>query len=169
MKISVTNHAVDRYLERVEGAKGFYRESVRDQIRKLVEDGFQEGAVRPHPEDPVKRIIPFKSGESTLFLSIGPDTTGRDGDLSVISVLYEHEATPGKMGLSVTLGDIVRLLDERLPKLDPNPKHPRYILFVGPVETTMERYTFKDEEELRYIIRTRKPKVDEVAIYQLIE
>lgn len=166
MNISVTNHAVDRYLERVESAKGFYRESVREQVRRIVEDGFSEGAVRPHPQDPNKRIIPFRSGPSILYLSIGPDTTGRGGDLSVISVLYEHEITTGKAGMGVTLGDLFPSeLSRQVKKLQP-----KYILLVGDtVEDWTERYWCKDEEELRRIIETRKPRVDEVAIYQLIE
>jgi hypothetical protein len=165
MNISVTNHAVDRYLERVESAKGFYRESVREQVRRIVEDGFTEGAVRPHPQDSNKRIIPFRSGPSILYLSIGPDTTGRGGDLSVISVLFEHEVTTGKVGIGLTLGDLFPQLELKAAP----PQHPRYLLFIGPVATTAERYVFKDEEELRRIIDTRKPKVDEVAIYMLIE
>lgn len=107
MKIAVTNHAVDRYIDRVKGAKGFEREAVRDSIRKIVEDGFAEGMVQPHPLEEDRRVVPFKSGESILYLSLGPNTTTyKEADLAVISVLYEHELTPGKVGLDITLEDV---------------------------------------------------------------
>ena len=49
MRIAVTTHAVDRFIERVEGAGGFHRESIREQIRRIVEDGFALGVVKDHP------------------------------------------------------------------------------------------------------------------------
>ena len=108
MRVAVTDHAVDRFIDRVAGAKGFMRESVRQIIRKLVEDGFTEQQVRPHPLDKSRRVIPFKSGESILFLSLGPNTTSfKDAEVAVISVLFEHEVTEGKVGMNVKLEDVL--------------------------------------------------------------
>lgn len=165
MKIAVTHHAVDRYLERVEGAKGFHRESVRDQIRTIVEEGFELGFVRDHPLDPDRRVIPFRSGETLLFLSIGPNTTSFEADLAVIGVLYEKELSYGKVGLGLRLGDL-------FPEVQDKPlqeKKPQYLLLIGPTETTVERYFLKDEAALREIVERRTPKVEDVTIYRLIE
>jgi hypothetical protein len=165
MKVAVTNHAVDRYLERVDGARGFHRESVRDQIRRIVEEGFDLGFVRDHPLDSDRRVIPFRSGDTLLFLSIGPNTTSYEADLAVIGVLYEKELSYGKVGMGLRLGDLFPELQDR-PLQE---KKPQYLLLVGPVESTIERYFVASESDLREIVNTRKPKVEEVTIYQLIE
>lgn len=165
MKIAVTNHAVNRYLERVEGAKGFYRESIRHEIRLIVENGFREGLVRPHPQGNGKRIIPFQSGGSVLFLSIGCNFTSIESDLAVISVLYEHEMTEGKVGMGVTLGDLFPGLKREEVTKSP----PQYVMFVGDAETTIEQYKLQDEAELRSLLDSRRPRYEDVSLYRLIE
>jgi hypothetical protein len=164
MKIAVTKHAVDRFIERVEGADGFHPESIREQIRRLVDDGFKLGVVRDHPLARDRRVIPFMSGESVLFLSIGPNTTDFDADVAVIGVLYEKEVTGGKIGMGVQLGDLYpHLRDGQMVE-----RSPRYLMFIGPVQATVEHYYANSEEEISRIIRSRKPKQEEVSIYQLI-
>ena len=96
MKVAVTNHAVDRYRKLVAGASGFYRESIREQIRLIVENGFTEGVLQEHPTEKERNVVPFRSGDTILFLSIGPNTTNVKADISVISVLTNAEATSAK-------------------------------------------------------------------------
>jgi hypothetical protein len=165
MIIAVTSHAVDRFIERVEGAKGFHRESIRDQVRKLVEDGFAQGIVRDHPLVRDRRVIPFKSGDSVLFLSIGPNTTDFPADTAVIGVLYEKELSEGKIGMGLRIGDLFPELMERQVA----PSSPRFLIFIGDVQKTVDQYYARDDEEVRRILNTRKPKPEETSIYQLIE
>lgn len=165
MRIAVTKHAIDRFRERVEGAEGFQDESVRRQIRKIVEDGLRFGVVKDHPLVSNRRVVPFKSGKTVLFLSIGPNTTDYKADTAVIGVLFENEVSEGKVGLGIRLGDLFPALrDMKVPE-----KKPRFIMYVGPVESTVERYLVQDEKELRSILATRTPKHDEVSLYGLID
>lgn len=163
MNIAVTNHAVDRYLDRVEGAKGFARESVRTVIRKLVEDGFSESAVRDHPYDPVRRIVPFQSGKQVLYLSIGPNITNYEADLAVIGVLFEKEVTGGQR-LGATLRDITHL-DIKVPVKETAPK---YTVFIG-VEPSIEFYRRDTLAEIDELVEGRGIDRSLIRIYKLIE
>lgn len=107
--IAVTNHAVDRYRERVDGAKVLDKESARSIIRKLVEEGFTTGSVSENPHYRGRMMVPFVSGKSVLYLSIGDNNTSHDGELAVIGVLYEHETTGGKIGTGATIEDALRV------------------------------------------------------------
>lgn len=160
MRTAVTNHAVDRYRDRVDGAKGFERESIRDRIREIVEEGFKEKAVRDHPTEQDRRIIPFKSGESILFLSVGPNTTSFEAELAVISVLYEHELTEGRKGGFGTLEEVAPQL--KVLKIDA--KYPSLVVFVGD-PGTVEWYPFNSQQEIQEWSKTRKPGF--MAIYSL--
>lgn len=165
MKIAVTNHAVDRYMERVDGAKGFARESVRSIIRKLVEDGFQEGAVRDHPFDTARRIVPFASGATILYLSIGPNITTYEADLAVIGVLFEKEVTNGKQWLGAKVGDLELPADlgERTKETAP-----KYTVFIGS-EPTIEFYRRNTLPEIDELVEKRGADRSQVRIYKLIE
>jgi len=165
MRIAVTKHAVDRFRERVEGAKGFQEESIRRQVRKIVEDGLRLGVVQDHPLVANRRVVPFKSGETVLFLSIGPNTTDYEAETAVIGVLFEKEVSEGKVGMGIKLGDLFPALQG----LQVGEKKPRFIMFVGPTATTVEKYYLWDEKELREVLRTRAPKHDEVSLYGLID
>lgn len=162
MKTAVTNHAVDRYRDRVDGAKGFDRESIRDSIREIVEEGFREKAVRDHPTEEDRRIIPFKSGESILFLSIGPNNTTFDADIAVISVLFEHELTEGQKGGFGTMEDVSPVLKE----MKIGPRWDGYIVCVG-TPGTIEQYPFTTKESLDKWMNEKKPK--NFAVYELVE
>lgn len=165
MRIAVTDHAVERFMERVEGAKGFYRESVRQQVRKIVADGFREGVVRPHPFEHGRRIIPFQSGDSVLYLSLAPNDTKFKADVAVIGVLFWSEVSPGQSGIKVTLGDLFPNIGEKIARVRP----PQYIIRIGLEENSIEEYRLKDETALRELVLRRKPRYDEVALYRLIE
>jgi hypothetical protein len=165
MRIAVTKHAVDRFRERVEGAKGFQEESIRRQVRKIVEDGLRLGVVKDHPLVANRRVVPFKSGETVLFLSIGPNTTDYEAEMAVIGVLFEKEVSEGKVGLGIQLGDLFPALQG----MRIGERKPRFIVFVGPVGTTVEKYLVENEKELRSILNTRAPKHDEVSLYGLID
>jgi hypothetical protein len=160
MRTAVTNHAVDRYRDRVDGANGFERESIRERIREIVEEGFKENAVRDHPTERDRRIIPFKSGESILFLSIGPNTTTFEADLAVISVLYERELTDGRKGGLGTLDEVAPQLKE----MKVEAKWDDIIVFVGE-PGSIEWYSFASREELQAWTDVRKP--ERFSIYRL--
>lgn len=157
MRVAVTEHAVDRYIDRVEGSKGFMRESIREIIRSIVEDGFKEHAVLPHPQESERRIIPFKSGESVLFLSLGPNTTSfKDAEVAVISVLFEHEVSAGKIGMGVTLGDVM----DSLSRLTVAKKVPQFVVRIG-----LEEYSVMTEEDLQFFLEEKKGQ--DVQVYEL--
>lgn len=164
MKIAVTNHAVDRYLERVEGAKGFERESIRQVIRDLVAKGFAEGAVQDHPYDEVRRIVPFQSGKSVLYLSLGPNMTNYAADVAVIGVLFERELTGGKKELGVRLGDVAPALSKKQPK-EPAPK---FLVFIGKWPT-IEYYGKDALKDIDALITERGVDRSLVRIYKIIE
>jgi hypothetical protein len=169
MKIAVTDHAVDRYRERVQGAENLEDESVRDVIREKVQQGFKEGLVRPHPTEVERRVIPFKAGPSVLYFAVGPNKTSFPADWAVISVLYDKEVG-GKKEIDVTVGDVAPSLKGF--KIDP-PKPPRYLIVIGPsphigdvTQTIIEQYQVKDEQELEALLDRRRPTLDEVFVYE---
>jgi hypothetical protein len=159
MKTAVTNHAVDRYRDRVDGAKGFDRESIRESIREIVADGFKAKVVRDHPTERDRRVIPFKSGESILFLSIGPNNTTFEADIAVISVLFEHELTEGRKGGFGTLEEVA----PQLKNMRVEEKWPPLIVFVGEPDS-IESYKFFSREELHAWAQRRKP--EKIAVYE---
>lgn len=163
MRVAVTAHAVERFRLRVEGAQGFEDESIRSIIRGLVESGFAEGLVRPHPLEKDRRIIPFQSGKSVLYLSIGPNTTTFVADIAVITVLYERDLSPGKVELGVFLGDVSPGLSEKAQEEAPQ------FLLVMLLQGWTETYPAKDEQALQALLERRKPKTNEYLVYRLKE
>lgn len=164
MKIAVTSHAVSRYKERVEGAKEFETESVRNIIRDLVSKGFSEGAIAPHPYEPDRRIIPFKSGDSILYLSIGPNNTTFDADIAVIGVLFEHDVTQGKIGVGVTIGDTAPNLKDMQDVIS-KPTN-QFMVFIGSDES-IEMYKVKDLRSMKTFMEWRKPERKNTYVYEL--
>jgi len=164
--IAVTGHAVKRYQERVEGAGVFDDESVRSIIRDLVIEGFDSGLVQPHPTMNERRIIPFKSGKSILYLSIGPNLTSFEADLAVIGVLFEHDLTSGRVGTGATLGDVAPLKALLPVPIQP----PQYVVLVGG-EDTIEEYRImeKDTNGLRSWLGHKNIRPDAVHIYKLMD
>ncbi len=163
-KVAVTTHAVERFRQRVQGAQGFEDESIRSIVRGLVESGFAEGLVRPHPYEKERRIIPFQSGKSVLYLSVGPNTTFFQADLAVISVLYERDLSPGKVELGVFLGDVSPVLQEA-KAVEPAPEFLLVMLLQGWTET----YPAKDKKALDELIERRRPEKGSYLIYKLAE
>jgi hypothetical protein len=161
MKFAVTNHAVDRYKERVEGADQFDDDSVRQIIRSLVKDGFRNNAVRPHPRHRGKQIIPFTSGKSVLYISIGPNETGFDGEFAVVGVLFEKDITEGKVEMGVTLGDKFPQLSQR--------KTPRYHVLISNGVNEPDRISFGGERELQKFLSKQKPEQERTSIYVLVD
>lgn len=161
MKIAVTSHAVDRFRERVDGASHFEKESIRNAIRNLVEQAFDIGAVSGHPHNPNRRMIPFKSGKSVLYLSIGPNDTQFDAEVAVISVLYENEITDGMVGMGVSVGEV---LGSSLPM--PQKPENKFVVFVGS-EDSVESYKVKDDESMDDFVRWRNPDPEKTLVYEL--
>lgn len=156
MNVAVTDHAVGRYKQRVQGATDLERESVRGIIRSIVETAFKEGQVRNHPTSQSKRVAPFQSGGSTLYLSLGPNKTRIPGELAVVSVLFEKEL--GKVGLGVTLGDVTDVVVQ----VDRKPP-PRFVLLVG--ADGLEKYVFWEADKMSSFLAERKP--GEHFVYEL--
>lgn len=162
MKIAVTNHAVQRFQERVEGVSSFDDESIRKIIRTLVELGFEEEVVRPHPRHFDRRIIPFSSGPSILYLSLGPNLTTFEGEFSVIGVLFERELSDGKVGLDVTVGDTNPIL----ATIAPAQRVSRFVVTVG-AGKSIERYDIGGVRELKKFLERRV--AGPVNVYRLLE
>jgi hypothetical protein len=162
-KVAVTDHAVDQYRERVEGAKELTKESIRDLIRKHVAQGFATKTVKEHPTESKKRIISFVVGSNTLWISIGPNETSFPGDIAAITVMFETEMH-GRKGMGVTLGDALPALRE-LHVLQPAPVIPRYIVRIGTGGS--ESYDIEGDEELQDLLDRREPDPRSVFIYEL--
>jgi hypothetical protein len=162
MKIAVTDHAVSRFRDRVQGAENLEDESVREAIREKVVQGHKEGLVRDHPTERERRIIPFKAGASMLYLSVGPNKTSYPADIAVIGVLYDKELG-GKVDLGVTLEQAIPALKNI--QVAP-PKPPKYIVLIGPQPDTVEQYPVKDDEELEALLARRRPSPEEVYVYE---
>jgi hypothetical protein len=158
MRLAITDHAVQRYVERAQGAKDLSTGSVRMLIQEMVEDAHCHGKLRDHPTESGKQIIPFKSGQSTLYLSLGPNKTQFPGDVAVISVLYDKELG-GKIEMGVTLGEALPALKTFLPA-DKAP--PKYI-----VKLSGETTEVRDEEELRKLLQEKQPKPEKLLVYEL--
>lgn len=105
--IAITNHAVERFRERVDGAKNLSKESIRNMIDRIYGLGLAHGAVFKHPSFTNRRMVPFMSGKSTLYLSIGLNDTKFNADLAIIGVLFESEYTEGKATLGVKLEELM--------------------------------------------------------------
>lgn len=161
MKLAVTSHAVKRYQERVEGAEVFDDESVRKIIHDLVCEAWGTGAVRPHPTISDRRIIPFQSGRSILYFSVGPNTTSFEADVAVIGVLFEKDLTQGKVGTGATIGDVVKGVTV-VPVLS---RPPRFIVLVGE-EDSIEVVRLVDEEKLQQWLANRGA-ADAAHVYEL--
>lgn len=156
MRIAVTNHAVDRYRERVPWAEGLMDESVRDIIRDRVSEGFENMMVREHPTVPDRRIIPFKAGSSILYFSLGPNTTRVAADVAVIGVLYEKEL--GRTDLGITLGQAL----PELTTIEVRRHAPDYLVRIG-----LESYEVYDDLELKDLLQRRQPNPRDVRLYVL--
>lgn len=160
MKFAITDHAVQRYVERAEGARDLSTGAVRMLIQERLDEAFQRGEVRDHPSEAGRKIVPFRSGASSLYFSLGPNKTQFAGDMAVIGVLYDRELggiTKGSMG--VTLGDIAPELMKVVPA--PLQTDPKYIVRIG-----TESYDVKDDGDLKDLLQRRQPRADQVVIYQ---
>lgn len=164
MNIAVTNHAVERYQERVESAAKLDKEAVRTIIRILVEEALANGTVQDHPEYSARRVIPFGAGGDQLFLSIGPNETSYPGDIAVIGVQYEKELGIGKSSIGATLGDIVPAETKKnLAEVVKTPVKNKYIVRVG---GKSETYDVKDDEDLVDFLQRRRPNPDDVEVFE---
>lgn len=160
MRIAITDHAVQRFQERVEGAGSFDADSVRELIRNLVLEGFREGAVRGHPQHYGKRIVPFTSGPSVLYLSLGPNETSVPADFAVVNVMFEKELG-GKIEIGATLGDAF----PTITKMDVTKRAPRFIAVLRR-DGVEDHYDIGGVRELR---RALKDSAESVQVYELLE
>lgn len=164
MKIAVTNHAVVRYKERVQGAEDMEDETVRDVVREKILAGFKDGLVRDHPTEKERRIIPFKAGQDILYFSVGPNKSATiAADLAVIGVLYDKELG-GKVSTGVTLEDVA----PSIKSLAIQPRRPpQFVVQIGEGVESVEVYKAEDLTELQSLLQRRQPDPEQVLIYEL--
>jgi len=162
MLLAVTNHAVERYQQRVPSAAKLDRESIRTMIRMEVERAFETGGVRDHPGYPDRRMIPFTVGKEQMYLALGPNTTEYPGEWAVIGVLFDREVGQKSMG---TLGDVVSdAVRQKLSETVSVPKT-KYLVRIGG-NGSKEIYEAADNDALKDLITRRQPKPDEVDIFE---
>lgn len=175
MKLAITDHAVDRFIERVRGAEKMKREEVRDRIRLLIMAAGQSGEAHKSATDPDQRLIPFKDSEGNeLSICIGKNTTGFPGDVAVISILTgkpkEIPSRPFVEPLAVKLGDKFPQLKELVSKPTPEPaSQTHWSKFIMHLKETPGLFYLKSEEELIEMLTKLKLKPEQVSLYRLQE
>jgi hypothetical protein len=163
MQVAVTNHAVERYQQRVASAEKLDEDSIRTVIRGMVESAFNNGSIQDFPGNSKQRLIPFSVGPDRLNIALGPNRTDYPGQWAVISILYDREI--GKGGTGVTLGDT--LSDEKKLELasQTKAKKARYLVRIGG-PTSKEIYEASDGGDLKDLLSRRQPKPDEVEVFE---
>lgn len=162
-QVAVTNHAVERYRQRVVSANKLDEESARTIIRDMVDAAFQKGSIQDHPDNQRQRLIPFTVGSDRLNLVLGPNSTDYPGEWAVVSVLYDREI--GRGGTGVTLGDV--LSDEKKQELvaQTKAKKARYLVRIGGA-SSKEIYEAADGSELKDLIARRQPRPADVEVFE---
>lgn len=161
MQLAITNHAVERFKERVGSADILTDDAVRSVIKMRVEAAFLDGTVMDHPGFPERRLIPFQVGQDTLVLALGPNDTKFPGEWAVIGVLHSREV--GRKSSGATLGDTISssMREQLLQKVLPQKSKFLVRISGGP-----EMYDVKDEEDLDALLARRKPKPEDVEIFE---
>jgi hypothetical protein len=161
MQLAITNHAVERFKERVVSADALTDDAVRAVIKMRVEAAFLDGAVMDHPGFPERRLIPFQAGQDDLVLALGPNDTKFPGEWAVIGVLHSREI--GRKSSGATLGDLVsdKLREQLMQKV--LPQKTQFLVRIG---GSSETYDVKDEEDLEALLARRKPKPEDVEIFE---
>ena len=164
MQLAITNHAVDRYRQRVVSAAKLDNESIRTMIRMEVERAFNSGEVKDHPGHPERRMIPFMVGQEKLYIALGPNETDRPGEWAVIGVLFDRDIGPKSTG--VTLGDIMpNDVKQRLTEAAAAPKKARYLIRIGG-SNSKEIYEAYDNDALKSLLARRQPDPDDVEFFE---
>lgn len=164
IQIAVTNHAVDRYRQRVVTAAKLDNEAIRTTIRSLVDDAFDKKTVRDHPGYPHRRLIPFKVGIEQMHIALGPNETEFPGEWAVIGVLFDREVGQKSVG-GATLGDIFpEEVKQSIMEASKTPTKSKYLVRIG--GSTKETYEVKDDDELEDLLHRRMPRPDDVEVFQ---
>ncbi len=180
MKLAITDHAVDRFIERVRGAERLSRESARDRIRLIVADAVRRDELRQHTADPDQKLCPFLDSEgNVLEICIGRNTTGFPGDFAVISILVgKQKTTPSRPfvePLAVKLGDKFPQLKELISqpaapvvvKKPPPVESYKFIMWSKPPKEDV--FYIADEKELIETLTKHKLKPEQVTLFRLQE
>lgn len=165
MQIAVTNHAVDRYQQRVPSAAKLTPDAIRTLMRRQVEEAFVSGTVKDHPGYPDRRMVPFAAGPERMFLALGPNDTGWPGEWAVIGVLFDKEI--GKSSMGTTIGDIIS--QEVKTQLTENVKQKPKTRFLVRIKGSKEVYDAQDDVALADLLERRRPNPDEVEIFERTE
>lgn len=166
MNIAITNHAVERYRERVPGSQKLSDDAIRMLIRDIVEPAFDNGLVQDHPGYPERRLVWFTVGKDSLCFALGPNDTKYPGEWAVIGTLHDRET--GKTGSGATIGDVVpESVKQAVAEAAGKPQKPRYLLRIrrSPKEAG-EVYDVKDDEELGDLLNRRRPDPDQVEVFE---
>ena len=108
MQIAITNHAVERYRQRVPNAAKLDDDAIRRVIRELVDEASVGGSIQKHPGYPDRRMVVFHMGPEKFYLALGPNESDRElfpGEWAVIGLLFSREV--GQRGTGATIGDKV--------------------------------------------------------------
>lgn len=168
MQIAVTDHAVQRYQQRVVSAENLDRESVRTVIREMVRTAFTNNTVRDHPGYPDRRMVPFTVGKQEFFLALGPNDTKFPGDWAVIGVLHDREL--GKQGMGTTIGDLIpETVKQQLQEQVNEQPESNFLVRLGGAKSA-EVYDCKDEKAVEDLLRRRRPNdLTRVEIFERVE
>lgn len=160
MQLAITNHAVERFKERVASAEVLTDDAVRSVIRMRVSAAFAEGTVRDHPGHPERRMIPFPVGQEELILALGPNDTKFPGEWAVIGVLHAREV--GKKMSGATIGDLIS--DSLRSKLQEKvqPKKAQFLVRIGGAEM----YDVHDKDDLDELLKRRNPRPEDVEVFE---
>jgi hypothetical protein len=160
MKIAVTNHAVERYQERVPGASKLDAAAVRNIIRSIYMEAVEKRTTLRHPGYSNRFMAPFSAGKEQMFLAVAPNKTKFPGDLAIVNVMYDREI--GKSGVA-SLGD--KLSEEDKKRLATKTiKETRFLVRVN----KKELYEAGEEDEMFRLVQGRKP-TDDVEVFEKIK
>jgi hypothetical protein len=164
MQIAITNHAVERYQQRVPSVAKLDVEAVRSIIRERVEEAFEQKQVRDHPGYPKRRMVPFQVGQEKMFLALGPNDTSFPGEWAVIGVLFDREV--GQKSIGTTIGDIIgESLKADLAEMVKIVPKAKYLVRIGGTGSK-EVYEASDGEALKDLLERRQPKPEDVEVFE---
>jgi hypothetical protein len=112
-------------------------------------------------------MVPFTVGKEQMFFALGPNTTDFPGEWAVIGVLFDRETGQKTLGGGATLGDIVpEDVKQRISEAVQAQKS-KYLVRIGGSGTKVgELYDAKNDDELEDLIHRRKPRPEDVEIFE---
>lgn len=175
-EIAVTNHAVERYHERVQGSEALTSDTTRALIQSLVSDCLDRGDEMDHPGEPGKKLVPFNVGNQLLFIAIGPNQTTYPGQWAAVTVLFDRDLIPGETPMT-TIGELNPQMKEiKLKPVDrpreapspspPPPTQPTTGNFQFVVRIRNELHPVQTRAQILELLKKKQPGTGEVQIFE---